>query len=306
MIRDDSFGARISGLDISGADVLAINDVEAVRAGREDVLIRCPAHDDDRPSFSVHLATGRGHCFGCGTRVGDAVALHRALGGFASMSDALLDLEGRRGTAAPPLLVRPASTTNGKGRGQPAGDPVEVRRWTYRRADGTAAFDVVRLQYRLDDGSWFVDPAKGKAHKQYRPAAHGSSRWGMPAGFDAPGSRPLYALADLHAAPADVDLFVVEGEPAADALRGQGAVATTSSGGAAAPERTDWSPLAGRRVVIWPDHDEAGRRYAARVAELLRALEPPPTVSWIDVTALDLPAGGDAADWVARRQEGLP
>jgi hypothetical protein len=221
------------------------------------------------------------------------------------MSDALRDLENRRGSTVSSLVLRSAASSPARGGARPRGVPVEVRRWTYRRADGTAAFDVVRLQYRLDDGSWSVDPVRGKAHKQYRPAAHGTSRWGMPAGFDAPGSRPLYALPDLLAAPGDVEVLVVEGEPAADALRGIAAVATTSSGGAAAPDRTDWSPLRGCRAVLWPDNDDAGRRYAARVAGLLRTLEPPPTVSWIDVAALDLPAGGDAADWVARRQEGV-
>ena len=47
-------------------------------------------------------------------------------------------------------------------------------------------------------------------------------------------------------------------------------VAITSSGGSNAAGKADWSPLSGRHVVIWPDNDEPGRRYAADVARLAR------------------------------------
>jgi hypothetical protein len=259
MKADSKFALRVADVGVDGATLLALHGVEAFRGGRADALIRCPFHDDDRPSFSVHLPTGRGHCFSCNARVGDVVALHKALGSFASMGDALRDLEGRRGTAPPPLVLRATPPGAGRTGNRPAGELVEVRRWTYRRADGSPAFDAVRLQFRLDDGSWYVDSIKNKLHKEYRPAAPGSSHWGLPAGFEAPRSRPLFGLPELIEADVNADVFVVEGEPSVDALRSIGSVATTSSGGAAAPEKTDWAPLAGRRVVIWPDNDEAGR-----------------------------------------------
>jgi DNA primase len=47
-----------------------------------------------------------------------------------------------------------------------------------------------------------------------------------------------------------------------------GWLGTTSMGGAGAAKLTDWSPLAGRNVIIWPDHDEPGRRYADDAAAL--------------------------------------
>ena len=44
-----------------------------------------------------------------------------------------------------------------------------------------------------------------------------------------------------------------------------------SAGGAAAAHLTDWSPLAGRELVLLPDNDTAGRNYAAKVvAQLIR------------------------------------
>jgi hypothetical protein len=45
-------------------------------------------------------------------------------------------------------------------------------------------------------------------------------------------------------------------------------VAVTSPGGPTVAHETDWSLLAGRSVVIWPDNDTAGEKYAADVTRL--------------------------------------
>jgi DNA primase len=34
-------------------------------------------------------------------------------------------------------------------------------------------------------------------------------------------------------------------------------------------DKTDWTPLAGRGVMIWPDNDAAGLKYANTVATTL-------------------------------------
>ena len=46
-------------------------------------------------------------------------------------------------------------------------------------------------------------------------------------------------------------------------------VPTTSMGGAKAPHLSDWRPLEGREVVVWPDNDPDGQRYAGEVAALI-------------------------------------
>jgi putative DNA primase/helicase len=46
-------------------------------------------------------------------------------------------------------------------------------------------------------------------------------------------------------------------------------VTTTSYGGANSAAKTDWSPLKGRKVFIWPDADEPGGKYAKEVAQRL-------------------------------------
>jgi len=46
-----------------------------------------------------------------------------------------------------------------------------------------------------------------------------------------------------------------------------GITATTAMNGAKAPiDQTDWSPLAGKAVLIWPDRDAPGLDYAEAAA----------------------------------------
>ncbi len=107
--------------------------------------------------------------------------------------------------------------------------------------------------------------------------------------------KPLYRLHDLASRPDD-PVIVVEGEWCSDALARAGALATTS-GAADSAAKADWRPLTERCVTIWPDNDEAGRRYATEAAERLRALGC--AVRMIDVAALGLPPKGDAVEWLA-------
>jgi putative DNA primase/helicase len=95
---------------------------------------------------------------------------------------------------------------------------------------------------------------------------------------------PLYNLDQIAANP-DAMIVVVEGEkkcaPAMQVL--EGTIATTSSNGARSARKTDWTPLRGRRVLMWPDADEAGLEYASEVAGILRVLD-------CEVLVLDGPA----------------
>jgi hypothetical protein len=50
-------------------------------------------------------------------------------------------------------------------------------------------------------------------------------------------------------------------------------VCITSPGGSQAATKADWSPLVGRRVLVWPDADEPGAKYAATVAGNLHGQE---------------------------------
>jgi putative DNA primase/helicase len=85
-----------------------------------------------------------------------------------------------------------------------------------------------------------------------------------------PEPRPLYGLDRLAKRP-DAPVIVTEGEKASDAAAElfPDHVAVTSPNGSQSARKADWSKLAGRHVVIWPDADEAGRKYAETVAGLL-------------------------------------
>ncbi|GEQ96636.1 hypothetical protein JCM17844_02730 [Iodidimonas gelatinilytica] len=166
--------------------------------------------------------------------------------------------------------------------------------YVYKDSDGQPYGYIYRFD--LADG--------GKSFQPYDPV---TDQWQMP-------PRRLPYQADRIHGSADDLLIVTEGEKAADALLGLGLVATTSMGGSNAAHKTDWSLLAGRSVVIWPDHDQAGMAYAQSVAAKL--LEQGARVSLITPSlegikaALDtigasmafkagLPAKWDAADAVA-------
>ena len=114
-----------------------------------------------------------------------------------------------------------------------------------------------------------------------------------------PGGKPLYRMHELAARPDDL-VIITEGEYKADKLVALGLLVTTS-GAADSAGKTDWQPLAGRKVLVWPDHDEAGQRYAAAVQAALAPLDC--KVRLIDVAALGLVAKGDAADWLVDNPE---
>jgi len=166
--------------------------------------------------------------------------------------------------------------------------------WTYRDASGETLFCVSRFD--LD----------GK-HKQFLPQSlwresSGALRWWWK-GVLTP--RPLYGLDKLAGCPG-ASVIICEGEKAVDAAAKvfPRSVCITSPSGSQAAAKADWSPLAGRRVMIWPDADEPGEKYAGEVGRIVSALGC--EVSIVDAVALAslAPDGGqrepvkgwDAAD----------
>jgi hypothetical protein len=81
---------------------------------------------------------------------------------------------------------------------------------------------------------------------------------------------PLYGAELLNDAPLEAEVYLVEGEKAADALRGHGLLATaTVTGAKGTPGPEALSVLYGRRVFLWPDHDEVGCEHMERIAREL-------------------------------------
>jgi putative DNA primase/helicase len=121
-------------------------------------------------------------------------------------------------------------------------------KWDYLDAAG----HLIAVVYRYD-------PPGQK--KQFRP-------WDAKRRKMAPPEpRPLYNQPGMASA---TQVVLVEGEKCAQALIDAGVVATTAMHGANAPvDKTDWSPLSGKAVLIWPDRDKPGWEYATQAAQAI-------------------------------------
>ena len=146
-------------------------------------------------------------------------------------------------------------------------------KWDYLDAGGKLIAVVSRY-----------DPAPGR--KEFRP-------WDAKRRRKAPPEpRPLYNQPGMSTSNAVV---LVEGEKCAQALIDAGICATTAMFGANAPvDKTDWSPLAGKTVVIWPDHDKPGSNYAMTATDAVLAAGATSCVVLLPPD--DKPEGWDAAD----------
>ncbi len=154
----------------------------------------------------------------------------------------------------------------------------------------TAKWDYLDAQGNLIAVVYRYDPPGGR--KEFRP-------WDVKRKKAAPPDpRPLYNQPGITAA----DLVVLaEGEKCAQALCDAGICATTAMHGANAPvEKTDWSPLAGKAVLIWPDRDKPGWAYADAASQAILAAGA--TSCHILYPPEGAPEGWDAADAI---QEGF-
>jgi putative DNA primase/helicase len=223
--------------------------------------------DGDKAGLWTDRATGDGG------DIFDLFARHMAADVHADFARVLRyasDLAGR----ASPAPVRKAK------REAPVDDLGQATaKWDYLDASGT----LLAVVYRYDP------PGR---RKEFRP-------WDAKRRKMAPPEpRPLYNQPGLTTAE---QVVLVEGEKCAQALIDAHICATTAMFGANAPvDKTDWSPLAGKVVLIWPDRDKPGWEYADRAAQAILAAG---AVSCaILYPSDDKPEGWDAADAIA---EGL-
>ncbi len=149
-------------------------------------------------------------------------------------------------------------------------------KWDYFDAAG----HLIAIVYRYD-------PPGGK--KEFRP-------WDVKRRKMAPPDpRPLYNQPGMKDA---AQVVLVEGEKCAQALINAGVTATTAMHGANAPvDKTDWTPLEGKAVLIWPDRDKPGWEYAANAAQAV--LDAGARSCHILYPPQEAAEGWDAADAIA-------
>lgn len=178
---------------------------------------------------------------------------------------------------APAPADAPALPQEWRGLGSPSAF------WAYRDGAGRLLRYTLRFE---SEGEKTIRPAtlwrKPSGQLVWRPAAE-------------PGRRPLYGLDRLASRPGAA-VLMVEGEKTADAASSlfPELVVLAWPGGARAVGKADWSPLAGRDVLAFPDADEPGR--AAARAVCAAALSAGALATATVALPEALPAGWDLAD----------
>jgi hypothetical protein len=225
---------------------------------------RCPAHEDRRASLSIGEGNeGRAlvHCHaGCKPE-----AICAAVG--LTVADLMPTAD---------KLPTPAKPT---AKAKRAGKARIVAQYDYRDEAGNVVFQAVRY--------------KPKDFKQRKPDSKGGWTWSVK------GVRVVpYRLPELLAEPARLAV-VAEGEKDCDNLARIDVLATTNAGGAGKWTAEHSEFLRGRRVVVLPDNDKAGRDHAQQVAQSLQGIAE--SVQIVELPGL--PEKGDVSDWIAAHSD---
>ena len=206
-----------------------------------------PQHDDAHPSAGIFEGTDgqwRVKCQSCGKRW--------------DYDDLMGRPDGNGEKPATPTMTKPEVMAALKR----LGTVESVDRYT--DAEGK----VVLLDAR-------VKTVDGKTFRPFHPVG-ARYRWGE-------CFKPWPLLNQMEIKEAGT-LVVCEGSKAVRALSELGIVATTAPFGAPAvtpagvvaeskAKHSDWTPLRGKRVILWPDNDAAGVRHMDDIAEILAGLD---------------------------------
>ena len=336
--------ARIADAALGRAEqLLAVWLPQGRREGHEWKSVNPMRSDRSEGSFSININTGAWGDFATDDKGGDLVSLCAYLFHGGNNVEAAYDLAAdlgipmppRKGEAKPRTQPAPAvpadeAAAPAKERKRrspwipvlpiPSDEDVDPPRahtvrgkperfWRYADADNRTLGYVYR--FVTSDGGKEVLPLSWCRHE-----VSGKREWRW---ISFPDPRPLYGLDRLANVTAEASVLVVEGEKCADVafdeLTTKVAVVSWPGGGKAV-DKADWSPLAGRKVVIWPDCDaqldkhteevmpeakQPGWKAATRIAEIMHAQGC--KVWFVRIPAPgEKPSGWDVADAVA---EGL-
>lgn len=240
--------------------------------GQEWVALNPRRHDRNLGSFKVNLKSGVWKDFASGDSGSDLISLNAFLmdTGQGRAAQALKSELG--------LLENPTSAKPGPRHVPVVKKPLRATRSLHSTVpNGTPDPDFYHPQYGHPATVWIYHDQNGcrifficrfetPAGKEIRPLSWGNCRWLWKA---SPSPKPLFNLHLLEGCPESV-VIVTEGEKAADACRSlfldtNDAIVTTWAGGCCSWRKTDWTILSGRRVIIWPDNDDPGKKVADQI-----------------------------------------
>jgi len=299
-------------------------------------------------SLSININTGMWGDFSSGEKGGDLISLYAAMEGItqgeaarrltadhtiaAHVSTAVKPKQERNQEWTPvhpiPADAPPAPDEWYRKDGKDWVKNVVRVRWTYRDTLGRPMFNVCRFEWFNPKG----ELCKDVIPQVYAQNADGRHQWRWRSPSD---PRPLYNLHELVSRPND-PVMIVEGEKKVEALRilAPQYVGIAWQGGSKAWRKTEWEPLKGRKVLLWPDNDlktvktaRDAERYKVAIGELIpRDMQPGILAMWeighhvlgyAAEVKIILPAGkpdgwdaadavADGMDWTAFKSWALP
>jgi len=245
----------------------------------------CPEHEDAHPSLDIKVASDGTVLLQCRSHNCNAEAICKALGWelrdlFPQTAKAQHNRQAPRAAVTTQRRVYDSVDAVIDALSQTA----ELRGGQVTRYEYTHSFVVVRFDF-ADDRT-----------KEFRPVHKTEKGWGI---GDPPGRLPLYRGNEVSQADT---VFVCEGEKCCDAAWAIGLPTVTSAHGAQSSHKSDWSSLSRKQVVILPDNNGPGRKYAEAVAGFLHRLG----CSVKIVSLPELPDGGDMVDWAEKNDGKSP
>ncbi len=273
-------------------NILQANPIDSVVSSRLELKKHghrydglCPFHTEKTPSFQVYSEKGYYVCRGCDAH-GDVIDFIMQYDGV-DFKEACKILGGESKPPDPkgrtkrvkkvvksiydgiePIMPVPSKAellTAGKRTPEiwnPNREKMTVYKpsavYEYRNAEGMLVAYVLRIDF--EDGK--ITPCIMWC--EWREQEGATEGW---CHYSLPEPRPLYGLDGLHRNP-DAPVLVVEGEKAADAAHKllPAYAVVTWAGGTQVIKLTDWGPLQGRRLTLWPDADEVGVEAMEKVA----------------------------------------
>ena len=244
----------------------------------------CPFHDEKSPSFCVY--DDHYHCFGCGAHgdVLDFVMGTQRVGFVEALN--LLGSDKMKSLPSP----QPQQLSVKKADWIPLPIPAGSQHPDLSKFDHVYVYrdergNILRYICRMD--------ARGETKKRIIPLTYGALLGRVGWHKKHSDDRRLYNLNHLAVRP-QATVILCEGEKAADAasVLFSNRVAATWSGGSSAINKADFTSLWGRRVILWPDNDEPGRKAMAAISKTLSILG----AKTKTLNVIDLDPGDDAAD----------
>lgn len=273
----------------------------SLRKSGTGFVAKCIAHEDHNPSMSVYI-NGSGkyttHCHSCGFHE-DAIGVVAHMENI-SMAEAMK------------MLGNDTFVGHGAKRGK-----IEVRKPKRICSVPTADAGRPRMDYLIDrdTGESFGEPEEVFVYRTHhgepwyyeaRFVVNGKKQprvftWGTREGQEPKWEcahytgelRPLYGLDSLSAKP-KAQIVIAEGPRKASAAQKllPRMACIGWSGGASSWNKSDWSQVSDKNVIIWPDNDSSGKKCAESIATML--VDQGCTVHILNVD--DMPESWDVAD----------